>query len=110
MMPPVTCSVKQPQNFPSGFAGHLMESMEILPRRRWSISRYVRPEFEGITRGIRVSPKVAAEVVLALWLCPYPRALLSVKQLPPLPIDLYQQTFQNKMSGNALRERCFTLP
>jgi hypothetical protein len=88
-MPPVTCGVRYPQNFPSGFAGHLVDSMEILLHRRWSISWYVRPEVEGITRRIRVSPKVAAEVVLALWLHPHPRALLTVKQ-PPLLIDLYQ--------------------
>jgi hypothetical protein len=54
---------------------------------------------EGIAQG-------GSEVVVALWLHPHPRALLSVKQ-PPLLIDLYQQTFQNKMSGNALRARCF---
>jgi hypothetical protein len=52
-------------------------------------------EIKGVTR-IRLSPKAAAKVVLAFWLCPCPRALLSIKQLPPL-ITLYGQTFQNEI-------------
>jgi hypothetical protein len=40
--------VTNPQNFPSGFAGHLVDSMEILLHRRYPY--YVRPEVEGITQ------------------------------------------------------------
>jgi hypothetical protein len=58
------------------------------------IKWYIRPEDEGIT-STRVLLKVTAEVVLAFWLCPHPRALSRLKHL--LLVILYQQTFQNEM-------------